>query len=156
LTLRTSIIGPEITGFTSLVAWFLGNAGGRVKGFSRAIYSGITTREMVNVVDFILSDKPHMRGLYQVASSPISKYELLNLLAKSLNLSTEIDKESDFALDRSMSADLFSKATGYSAPDWPSMISGLSSDLREYWANGWNTQLPAEAFKSGQNMPGDR
>lgn len=144
LTLRTSIIGPEIYGFTSLVEWFLANAAGRIKGYDRALYSGLTTREMVGVVAHVLSQYPLLRGLYHVASQPISKHDLLLLLRDELGLVTEIVRDTDFILDRSMSSSRFEEATGYVAPSWREMIAGLGADIREYWEAGWN-QKPSDA-----------
>lgn len=146
LTLRTSIIGPELSGFTSLVEWYLSNAGKKIKGFDRAIYSGLTTREMVHVLDALLSHHLSLRGLYQVASSPISKYQLLVLLTNELGLSTEIDRDTNFELDRSMSAVRFAEATGYCAPSWDEMIFGLCVDIQEYWNKGWGIPPPMTAF----------
>ena len=146
LTIRTSIIGPEISGRTSLVEWFLTNAGGRIKGFGRAIYSGLTTREMVRVVDCVLAGNPSLRGVYQVASNPISKYDLLVRLRNELGFTTEIELDTDFELDRSMSAARFAEATGYEVASWDEMISGLAADIREYWRMEWKQMPPQTAF----------
>ncbi|WP_394708361.1 hypothetical protein [uncultured Desulfuromusa sp.] len=45
LTLRTSIIGRELSRHKSLLDWFLAQKG-VVKGFKNAIYTGFTTIEM--------------------------------------------------------------------------------------------------------------
>src|SRR5579862_5582176 len=50
ITLRTSIIGRELTGHIALLDWFLAHKGTSVRGFRRVIYSGITTNEMADVV----------------------------------------------------------------------------------------------------------
>jgi len=54
-------------------------AGGRIKGFTRAIYSGVTTNQMAKVVAMILERYPTLSGLYQIVADPISKYDLLIL-----------------------------------------------------------------------------
>src|SRR5690349_10025377 len=38
LTIRTSMIGFELENANGLLAWFLGEAGGRVRGFSEAVF----------------------------------------------------------------------------------------------------------------------
>jgi dTDP-4-dehydrorhamnose reductase len=43
LTLRTSIVGRELSAFQSLVEWFIAQNGRTVQGFERAMYSGVTT-----------------------------------------------------------------------------------------------------------------
>lgn len=146
LTLRTSIIGPEIATFSSLVEWFIAHAGKPVSGFDRAIYSGVTTREMVNVIDHLLTRQPALHGLYQLASSPISKYDLLVKLRDALGLATMIARDSDFVIDRSMVADRFRADTGYGVPNWDEMVAGLADDLRTYWDRGWNKRPLQAAF----------
>ena len=54
VTLRTSIIGPELDGAHGLLGWALSQRG-RVKGFTRAIFSGLPTFELARVMrDFVL------------------------------------------------------------------------------------------------------
>jgi dTDP-4-dehydrorhamnose reductase len=133
LTLRTSIIGRELRGHRSLVDWFLSQAGGTVRGFAKAIYSGITTREMVNVIDLILSRNDKIRGLFQVASTSISKYELLCLIREKTGMHIAIQRDEETGIvDRSLNSDRFYRATGYKAPPWPEMISGLADDINRY------------------------
>ena len=56
ITLRTSIIGPELNSAHGLVAWFLAQRAG-VKGFTRAIFSGLPTVELARVMrDFVIPD----------------------------------------------------------------------------------------------------
>jgi dTDP-4-dehydrorhamnose reductase len=78
LTLRTSVIGRELSGFRSLLEWFLAQQGGTVKGFKKHIYSGITTLYLSELVAFLIEKWPDLWGLYQVAADPISKFELLS------------------------------------------------------------------------------
>jgi dTDP-4-dehydrorhamnose reductase len=133
LTLRTSIIGRELQGHRSLVDWLLSQEGSAVNGFTRAIYSGITTREMVNVVDLLIRERPGLHGLYQVASAPISKYELLCLIRDAAKMQIEINRdETGLCIDRSLCGERFIQATGYQAPPWPQMVAGLVDDIMWY------------------------
>ena len=77
VTIRTSIIGLELSRKKSLIEWFLAQKG-TIKGFTKAIYSGFTTREMARIIEFVLLEKPRLSGLWHVASSPINKYDLLS------------------------------------------------------------------------------
>lgn len=121
ITLRTSIIGHELNGAHSLVDWFL-SQNGRVKGFRRAIFSGLPTCELAKVIrDFVLPNRT-LRGLYHVASDPIDKFTLLNLIASRYGSSTEIDEDEALAIDRSLNAERFARATGYTPPKWPELI----------------------------------
>ena len=132
LTLRTSIIGRELSHFRSLLEWFLGQKGNTVRGFRRVIYSGVTTNYLAGRVGDIVADHPGLSGLYQVASPPISKHDLLCLLRDAFNLDVEIMPDEQEVSDRSMIADRFRRATGYLRPEWPDLVSQLASDSSPY------------------------
>lgn len=86
ITLRTSIIGKELPGNNyGLVNWFF-NQHNKINGFTRAIFSGLTTVELSKVILDIVIPQNLVAGLYQVASNPISKYELLTKKKKYLTM----------------------------------------------------------------------
>jgi dTDP-4-dehydrorhamnose reductase len=124
LTLRTSIIGRELSRHTSLLDWFLSQTG-VVRGFSRAIYTGFTTTEMSRIIDFLLTRFPTACGVYHVSSAPISKYELLLLVQKALGHQVEIVPDPSFVCDRSLDSSRFRAAFGYTPPAWAAMIDEL-------------------------------
>lgn len=133
LTLRTSIIGRELRNHRSLVDWFLSQDGQVVNGYSRAIYSGLTTREMVHVIDCLLRDHHGLNGLYHVASDPISKFDLLGLIRDAAGLKIHIERDDQTVqLDRSLNAQIFNSVTQYHAPTWESMIEELAKDIQIY------------------------
>lgn len=121
ITLRTSIIGHELAGSRSLVGWFLAQKGA-VKGFSKALFSGLPTVELARIVrDFVLPN-PALTGLYHVAANPISKLELLRLVAEAYEKEIEIIPNDDLVIDRSLNPVKFQAATGYVAPEWPELV----------------------------------
>jgi dTDP-4-dehydrorhamnose reductase len=121
VTLRTSIIGHELDGARSLLCWFLAQTG-KVRGFTRAVFSGLPTVELARVIrDHVLS-KPELRGLYHVSAEPINKYELLKLVAQSYDKTIEIEPFDQLVIDRSLDSARFREATGYTAPQWPSLV----------------------------------
>jgi dTDP-4-dehydrorhamnose reductase len=124
LTLRTSIIGKELSRHTSLLDWFLGQTG-PVKGFTNAIYTGFTTLEMSRIIEKILLEYPEASGVYQVSSDPISKYELLLLIREKLGHDIEIIPDDVFHCDRSLDSTRFRSDFKYSPPTWPAMIEEL-------------------------------
>ena len=124
ITLRTSIIGPELSRHTSLLDWFLAQTG-TVKGFTRATYTGFTTLEMSRIIENILMHYPHASGVYQVSSDPINKYELLLLIRAKLGLDVEIIPDADFFCDRSLDSTRFRSEFSYTPPAWPAMIEEL-------------------------------
>jgi dTDP-4-dehydrorhamnose reductase len=131
LTLRTSIIGLEDRAQTTgLVEWFLAQHGA-IKGFRRAIYTGLTTAAMARLVTRLLEQHPDLHGLWQVASAPITKYDLLVNLAEKLGRAdVEILPDDDFFCDRSLQSDAFFRATGYQAPTWDEMLVELAEQVR--------------------------
>lgn len=128
LTLRTSIIGRELSRKTGLFEWFLAQAKGRnvrVKGFRNAIYSGFTTHEMARIIEHMLVNHPDASGIYHVSSAPISKYDLLCMINTTLGLDVEILPDEEFRCDRSLDSTKFKKAFDYVPPSWPFMVREL-------------------------------
>jgi dTDP-4-dehydrorhamnose reductase len=124
LTIRTSIIGRELSRHTGLLEWFLAQTG-TVKGFTRAIYTGFTTLEMSRIIETLLLKHPLACGVYQVSSDPISKYELLLLIREKLGLDVEIIPDAVFCCDRSLDSSRFRDDFNYTPPSWPVMIAEL-------------------------------
>ena len=124
ITLRTSIIGPELKGKLSLLEWFLGQEK-PIKGFTNAIYSGFTTLELINIIEKYVIKKPTKNGLYHLSSNPISKFELLKIIAKMYAKKNEIEPFKDFKNNKSLNSDLFKKDFGYIVKSWEQMISEM-------------------------------
>lgn len=121
ITLRTSIIGHELASTHALVEWFLAQEG-QVKGYTRAIFSGLPTVELARVVRDVVLPRPELSGVYHVASAPISKFDLLTLVAKVYGKSIKIVPDASVVIDRSLNAQRFREATGYVAPTWPELV----------------------------------
>lgn len=144
LTLRTSFIGFEVKGYMSLLEWFIGacrqqkERGEEIRGYTKAMWSGVTTRYVAQLMariiseDFLFKGK-ELSGLYNLArKEPISKYELLKLVSGTLELDAEIIEYDrvimDEICDRSLCGDKFEGDTGISVPDIDSMLIGLKED----------------------------
>ncbi len=123
-TLRTSIIGHELNSSYALVDWFLAQQGS-VKGFAKAIFSGLPTLEVAQVVKDYVLPRPQLSGVYHVAAQPISKLELLRLVAEVYQKDIEIRPDESLVIDRSLDASRFNEATGYSAPAWRELINKM-------------------------------
>ncbi len=131
LTLRSSIIGLELSRKKSLIEWFLAQRG-IIRGFRRAIYSGVTTLEMARIIEHLLEQHPDLSGMWQVASQPISKYELLSgLLERLPELDIKIEADDQFKCDRSLDGTRFQCKTGYKIPGWPLMLDELAQQIQE-------------------------
>jgi dTDP-4-dehydrorhamnose reductase len=128
VTLRTSIIGPELSRKTGLFEWFLAQRGS-IRGFTQAIYTGLTTRELARVMQTVLERHPEAEGLYHVSTEPISKYDLLCMIRDRLGRNIEIIPDSTFRCDRSLKSDRFRTAFGYTPPSWPDLVAELVTDV---------------------------
>ncbi len=133
LTIRSSIVGHELKGHVSLVDWFLSQAGGRVKGFANALYTGMPTVVMAEVVRLALEEWTDLEGVWQVAADPIAKYDLLHLINHIYGLGTRIDRDEAFHCDRRLDGTAFRERTGWEAPPWPAMVASMHAD---YLASG--------------------
>lgn len=127
ITLRSSIIGRELGTSHSLLDWFLAQRGRTVRGFRRAIYSGFTTIEMARIVEHALVHTPRLHGLWQVASAPISKHDLLQLVREKFQVKIGIEPYDDFHCDRSLDGSRFNAVVGYTPPEWSEMIDELAA-----------------------------
>jgi len=121
LTVRTSMIGHELVSNRSLLEWFLAQKD-PVKGFNKAIFSGLPVLELSHVIKNLILNRQNLSGLYHVAGFPISKYELLQLIATTYNKSIDIIQDDSLVIDRSLNAARFNQATGYQPPKWPELI----------------------------------
>ncbi|TFZ56821.1 SDR family oxidoreductase [Methylorubrum sp. Q1] len=124
VTLRTSIIGREIGSRNGLVEWFLAQSGS-VRGYRRAIFSGLTTDELVRVIADHVLPNPGLRGVYHVSVDPISKFDLLGIVKDVYGVATEIEPDDAVAIDRSLNSDRFRAAVGYAPPSWPDLIRNM-------------------------------
>lgn len=132
LTLRTSMIGRELSGSHGLLEWFLSQEGKSIRGYKRAIFSGFTTKALSEIIARVIAEQPHLRGLWHVASDPISKFDLLTLLRQVFGLNIQIEPEEEFECDRSLNGDRFCQATGFRPPAWPDMIEQMGLDTTSY------------------------
>ena len=121
VTLRTSTIGHEFSTKHGLLEWFLSQEG-ECNGFLRAIFSGLPTIVLAQIIRDIVIPNNDLRGLYHVAGQPISKYDLLKLIAEVYGKSIKIIKDENFTIDRSLNSDKFKTATGYMPSAWPELI----------------------------------
>jgi dTDP-4-dehydrorhamnose reductase len=121
ITLRTSTIGHELQSAYGLLEWFLSQQGS-CKGFNRAIFSGLPNVEFARVVRDLVIPRPELQGLYHVGGDPISKYELLKLIARVYGKQINIVRDDEFMIDRSLNSASFSRASGYKAAGWPELI----------------------------------
>jgi dTDP-4-dehydrorhamnose reductase len=122
ITLRTSIIGHELDGACSLIGWFLAQEGS-VKGYKRAIFSGLPTVEVARVIRDYVIPHPELHGLYHVSAKPISKFDLLKIVSQIYGKTIHISADEELVIDRSLDSTRFSRATSFSPKSWLALIS---------------------------------
>ena len=132
LTLRTSFVGRQIVGAEELVEWVISQRSGQITAYKNAIYSGLTTRALSDVVQQIIDRQPNLVGLYQVASSPITKFDLISHLNDKLQLDITINPDTKFECDRTLDGSDFGRVTGIQVPSWEEMLSEFCSDQAFY------------------------
>lgn len=122
LTIRTSTIGHELASGHGLLEWFLAQTGS-VTGYSEAVYSGISTFELAKVIkEYIIPNILDLSGILHISSKPITKYDLLRLIATKYSKRVTINKTKTPVIDRSLDSHKFSTLTGYQVPEWDQMV----------------------------------
>lgn len=128
VTMRTSIIGHELKSKLGLIEWFLAQEDS-IRGFTRAIYSGFTTIELARIIREIILPNKELSGVYHVSSEPISKYDLLKMVAEKYGKIINIEPFGDFVQDRSLNSNRFRQITGYIPPSWEEMVDEMHKDF---------------------------
>jgi len=100
LTLRTSVIGPELKeGGNELFNWFMRQKT-KISGYTDAIWSGVTSLELAKVVKWAIDN--NISGLYHVTNnSYISKFDLLQLINKHSDSKIDIIPSDTVKVDKS-------------------------------------------------------
>ena len=127
ITLRTSIIGHELNRSKSLVDWFLSQSG-EVKGFTKAVFSGLPTIEVARVVMEYVIPNPNLNGLYHLSVDPINKFDLLNLVASTYGKDIKIIPDDKLSIDRSLNSDRFRAVTGFKPRPWLDLIKDMHEE----------------------------
>ena len=121
ITLRTSIIGHELDSAHGLVGWFLAQEG-EVRGYARAVFSGLPTVELARVMRDHVIPRPELHGLYHVSAAPINKLELLRVIAAQYGKDIRITPDEKVVIDRSLDSGRFRQAAGWQPPAWPELV----------------------------------
>ena len=132
LTVRTSIIGRELSGSSGLLEWFLSRRGATADGFARAIFSGFTTSALSSLLLRVLTEHEALEGLYHVAADPIDKDTLLGLLNRAYGAGVAITRREEPRIDRSLDSTRFRAATGFAPAPWETMIAEMAADQTPY------------------------
>ena len=131
VTLRTSIIGWQLEAPTGLVGWFAAHRSEALQGFTKAVFSGLTTRALTEVVRDVVVPDATLSGLWHVSVDPIDKYTLLTKLAGYLGWDVDITPVAEPAIDRSLDSTRFRERTGWTPPSWDAMLEALAGEYEQ-------------------------
>jgi dTDP-4-dehydrorhamnose reductase len=119
LTIRTSIIGPEIKkGGEGLFEWFMRQEG-EINGYTNVMWDGITTLELAKFIVYYIASDNKLYGIRNLRSSQkISKYDLLNLLNVIYGKNIKINRFAEVVADKTEKNDFVE----YKIPPYDQMI----------------------------------
>tara|TARA_B100000767_G_scaffold274023_1_gene305833 strand:- start:1485 stop:2336 length:852 start_codon:yes stop_codon:yes gene_type:complete len=119
LTIRTSIIGPELKSKpTGLFNWVISEKGNTIHGYSNANWSGLTTIELAKFIIWSLGKD--ITGIIHATNSvAISKYDLIKLINKIFDLNINLFKNKDYYIDKTL---LNTKISTYSFLPYNKMV----------------------------------
>lgn len=128
VTLRTSIIGWQLGEPTGLVGWFAAHRREALKGFTKAVFSGLTTRALTETIRDIVLPDAGLSGLWHVSAEPIDKFALLSKLAEKLGWDVDLTPSDELVIDRSLDSSRFRERTGWAPPGWDAMLEALAAE----------------------------
>jgi len=124
ITLRTSLIGHELLGRRSLINWFLAQEGS-VRGFTKAIFSGLPVVEIARVIRKYILPNPELHGVYHLSVDAISKHDLLSIVKDVYGKQIEIIPDDSLVIDRSLDSTCFQEATGFVSKPWYELVQAM-------------------------------
>jgi dTDP-4-dehydrorhamnose reductase len=127
LTLRTSIIGPELKdNGEGLFHWFMGQSGD-ISGFTKSVWSGVTTIELAKIIKWAIDG--NITGLYHVTNNlSINKYKLLKLFQKYTKKEISISPLVEKCIDKSFVDTRL--LIDYEIPDYENMIKEMVVNIK--------------------------
>lgn len=132
LTIRTSIIGPELkANGIGLLHWFLKNTEKSVKGYASAYWTGVTTLQLAKSIHQILTNQPGLNGLIHLTNNrKISKLELLHFFKDVFRKSVEIIPDWNYKVDKSLISN--NQIPILTIPDYHGMIIELKEWMQTH------------------------
>lgn len=132
ITLRNSIVGPDINlNGIGLLNWFM-KQNGEINGYTRSMWTGQTTLQLAKTMEIAAKEK--VSGLYNtVPDHSISKYDLLGLFNHYLrNDTVRINPIEGVNADKSLIRTRFN--FGYLIPDYEVMIREMAEWIKNHRA----------------------
>ena len=127
VTLRTSIIGWQLGEPTGLVGWFAAHRDEQLKGFTKAVFSGLTTRALTEVIrDVVMPDAVAQRACGTSRWSRSTSTRCSRSSREQLGWDVDITPSDELVIDRSLDSTRFRERTGWTPPSWDEMLAELA------------------------------
>ena len=81
--------------------------------------------------DYVLPH-PKLEGLYNLAATPISKFDLLRLISDIYNTEVTVIPNNSMKINRSLNASNFNAKTQYVPPSWDELITLMRDDYLRF------------------------
>lgn len=118
IVLRSSTLGLEIKNKLGLLEWFL-SKNKSIYGYKNVYFSGPTALELSKIIyEFIIIKTIIKRGIYNVSSDKISKFDLLKLIKRVYHKKINIIPSYEIKIDRSLNNKKFLAKTNYKPKKW--------------------------------------
>lgn len=128
LTIRTSIIGPELNkNGIGLFHWFM-NQSGDINGYTSAIWSGVTTLELAKAIQYVI-EKPLVGLVHLTNGQPINKYDLLSIFKEIWKTNVNITSFEGKVIDKSL---VKSSRFNYQVPTYQQMLQDQYEWMNEF------------------------
>jgi dTDP-4-dehydrorhamnose reductase len=126
ITIRTSIIGPELKNDgIGLFDWIMKQSG-EISGYTQAIWSGVTTLELAKFIHYFIQNATASGIIHLTNNQPISKYQLLQLIKEIYQLDhISIEPSDNYHSNKSFINTR--KVVDYTVPDYKTMIKELKN-----------------------------
>jgi dTDP-4-dehydrorhamnose reductase len=132
ITLRTSFFGVSHNG-TGLVNWLIANSKPQVSGYKNYVFSALSVATLAHRIELIIYAPTISSGLFHVGGPPVSKLQLLRMLADRLRLSVRVDEVCVPVVDRSLDSRLLESLLHLQPPLVSEMVDQVAA---QYLAKG--------------------
>ena len=96
------------------------------------MFSGVTTETLADMLVRVIAEHPTLAGVWHVAGERITKYDLLQQVARAYKHDVTIETDDSVQIDRSLDDTRFRAATGIPRPNWSEMLAQLTRDPTPY------------------------
>ena len=132
VTMRTSIVGRDLFSDLSLIDWFLSQSGKHVRGYTNAFFTGVSTQVLSEEIWRLITQCPHLNGLYHVSASKISKFDLLSIVNRVFHAGVTLEAFDGVRCDRSLRSERYREQTRFVPPSWEEMVAEMANDTTPY------------------------